>query len=158
MVVSSPNLVFTTDLTGQEYKDFDAATRDWNNALGKRAVRVRAGLVSKNPDKMDGIDSVTIGDLRDNELGKTYIKTETGATNKHEVDIVIDPVGDRNVFRTIALHEIGHALGADHTSGSDTIMNPVIELGGSSRPQTKITEEDVNAVKRGAGSNIDYLV
>jgi len=158
MVVSSPSIVLTTDLRGQNYKDFDNATKEWNKALQKPAVMVTTGPVSKNPTIMDGKNSVTIGNLQNDVLGKTYIKTESGTTNKREVDIVIDPMANRDVFKTTALHEIGHALGAGHTSNTNTIMNPTIEIGGNTKPQTKITQEDINAVRHATGTNINYLV
>lgn len=161
--MSSSTLVLTTNLTGQSYKDLQSAARQWNRALGKPAVKIKQGPVSSSTTTMDGINSIKTGELESNKLGLTEIHTKTttdpkkGTSSKSEVDIVIKPVNDRDIFKATALHEIGHALGAGHINNSDAIMNASLEIGGNSTPPTKLTSADIKAVKNARkGNNIDY--
>ena len=56
-------------------------------------------------------------------------------------------MNDDDVLKAVALHEIGHALGAEHVSDENAVMNATLETGNNSNIPTKLTQSDVSSIK-----------
>jgi predicted Zn-dependent protease len=146
-------LVLNTNLGGKNYNIVKEAADEWNKALGREAVRIEKGKVSTNPKSGDNINSITTGNIPGSPLGVTYshIKTTTspsaGKLTTKEEDIVIEPTNDEDVLKAVALHEIGHALGAEHVSDENAVMNATLETGDNSNVPTKLTQSDISSIK-----------
>jgi hypothetical protein len=146
---NSSTLVLKTNLGGKNYNIVNDAANEWNSALGREAVKIERGNVSSNPRTADGVNSLTTGNLPGNALGVTYshVETQSGKPTIKEEDIVIEPINNEEEFKAVALHEIGHALGAEHVKNEDAVMNATLETGDNSKIPTKLTQADINAVK-----------
>ncbi|MDY6821416.1 MAG: matrixin family metalloprotease [Deferribacterota bacterium] len=154
--VDQDKLILNTNLEGDQYKALQSAANEWNSELGEDIVEIRHGDASKDPSgEMDGINSITTGELPGSPIGTTYThykvysKQNQGIQTQKEVDIVIEDIEDDELFEAVALHEIGHALGAEHVLRDGAVMNPRIESGDKGDYPTELTKADINAVKRG---------
>jgi hypothetical protein len=120
------------------------AARAWS-ATGKAAVTVEVEFSSNTIAALDGSNTVTFNDPAPFDSGVcdkatyvacTLISYVAGTGEIRAVSIAFNPylrhsaigLGRSHDIGAVMMHEIGHALGLDHSAVMDSVMAPFVEL------------------------------
>jgi predicted Zn-dependent protease len=121
-------VIINTNIKGKYLQEIKEAANEWNKAAGKRIIIIRYfPYVYQLRD--DGKSTLKFGNPRKGEAGTTY-RTRTysnsGYLQEIEADIVVkNDLSDKQFFHTV-LHELGHAIGLDHSNNPNDIMYPTL--------------------------------
>lgn len=115
------------------------AISDWNNAQSKVEFVYSSGSSSKL-HSMHNLDKSLFGRMQYNYDAFKFVTKFNGYINAY-ANYNDQKISDTNVARSTGVHELGHAMGIDHVSGT-SIMNTSRNRKTLYKPQT----DDINGV------------
>ena len=125
------------------HEDIKETIELWNQGMGRTLLEIESFYLSGAPEPKRDNHSViywleTWEENKSNEQGRTTIHWR--GDRIYEADIRINAknfkfftgdtvVMDQVHFKSLLLHELGHALGLDHREGPGSVMNPSLANG-----------------------------
>ncbi len=116
-------------LSSAQMAQFRAALSTWSNVSGSKFRYADGGVTTGNLSNTNGITEVSLGMLPFGAYGVTMCQFSGSVMT--EADIMFNSAmnwsttgdGVNPDFQTVAVHELGHALGLDDNNGAQSVMD-----------------------------------